>query len=122
MLVVVKKPRTKKPRLRIEGEIPAWIITGLKRDYGKAVDVQEDEEYVNVRETDWWKDIEKSHTPGKSLHTYRMRDRLTMKQLGEKVGCLPQHIYEMEKGKRGISKEIAKKLAAVFKTSPARFI
>ena len=122
MLVVVKKPRTKKPRMRIEGEIPAWIITGLRRDYGDNVDVRPDEEYVRVRDTDWWKEMERTTTPGNTVAAYRSRDGFTRKVLAEKIGVTQQRIYEMEKGRRGISKDIAKKLAKVFHTSPASFI
>ena len=80
------------------------------------------DELVDITTTDWWKEMEAKSTPGMSLHTYRTRDSLTLKALAGKVDEIPQHIYEMEKGKRGISKAMAKKFAVIFCTSPARFI
>jgi DNA-binding XRE family transcriptional regulator len=124
MLVVVKKPRTKKPELRIEGGlIPAWIIDGLKKTYGGAVVVEEDESKIfPIRETDWWKEMEKNRKPGDSLRNYRLNRAYTLAKLAEKLGLTPQRVHDMEKGLRGISKATAKKLAVIFKTNPARFI
>jgi DNA-binding XRE family transcriptional regulator len=107
----------------MRGAIPTWVISGLKKDFGKDVSVKDEkDEYVDIFETDWWKEMERTRTPGNTLEAYRTRDGLTRKQLGEKTGTSFQRVYEMEKGRRGISKEMAKRLAVVFKTSPARFI
>lgn len=124
MLVVVKKPRTKKPELKIEGRVvPAWIIAGLKKTYGGAVVVTQDEgALIPVRETDWWKQMEKNHKPGDSLRNFRLNRGYTLAKLAEKLGVTAQRVHDMEKGLRGISKETAKKLAVIFKTNPARFI
>ncbi len=123
MLVVVKKPHTKRPLFEISGTIPAWIIEGVKKNYGKDADFEDDENrLVRAKDSDWYKEMEKSITAGESLRAYRTRDGLTQSALAERVGMTPQRINEMEKGRRGISKETAKKLARFFKTSPARFI
>jgi DNA-binding XRE family transcriptional regulator len=129
MLVVVKKHRTKRAELEIRGKvIPSWIITGLKEDYGEDVEVTEeskkvaDSDSVNVFETDWYKELKAKTKPGDVLAAYRFRDGLTRKALADKVGITFQRVYDMEKGKRGISKEMAKRFAQLFKTSPARFI
>lgn len=125
MLVVVKKPRTKKPELEVRGKvIPAWIISRLKKDFGKAVKVEEekDDGFVDVFETEWYKEMQEKTKPGDVLAAYRFREGMTRKALAEKVGTTYQRIYDYERGKRDISKAVAKKLASVFKTSAARFI
>ena len=123
MLVVVKKPHTKRPELRIEGHvIPAWIITGLKKNYGAATVAVNEDETIPIRETDWWKDMEKSRKPGDSLRNYRLNREFTLAELAKKISVTPQRVHDMEKGTRGISKEIAKKLAVIFETNPVRFI
>ena len=120
MLVVVKKPR-----IEIKGkEIPAWIIGGLRESYGMDISITDDDdnELINVHESAWYKKMKETRTPGKVLVAYRHRDRLTLKQLGDMLEITPQKVNDMEKDKRGISKEMAKRLAAIFKTSPVRFI
>jgi transcriptional regulator with XRE-family HTH domain len=48
---------------------------------------------------------------------------MTQAELGKKLGDLPrQHISNMERGSRGISKEIAKKLSHIFNVPIDRFI
>jgi len=59
MLAVVKKLRTKKPELEVRGKtIPAWLIDGLRRNYGDKL-VQRD---VGIVQT--WRFS--PHVPGKS--------------------------------------------------------
>jgi plasmid maintenance system antidote protein VapI len=66
--------------------------------------------------------MQKNHKPGDPLTVYRKREELTLLELADKIGVTAQRINEMEKGRREISKENAKKLAVVFGISPARFI
>lgn len=60
--------------------------------------------------------------PANYLKGLRFREGLTQKELASHVGCLQHHISEMEKGKRPISKVVAKKLAKALKTDWRRFI
>lgn len=52
----------------------------------------------------------------------RKRDGLTQKQLGELIGVSQYNISKMEKGHRPIGKNIAKRLAKVFKTDYRLFL
>ncbi len=123
MLVAVKTPRTD---FKVEGKIPREVITALRNLYGKSVRVLDpkDEETVNIFETDWYKRMEAKSTPGENLRAYRENRKLTQEDLARKLGggTLKQHVSGMECGRRAISKAVAKKLARIFQTSPARFI
>jgi DNA-binding XRE family transcriptional regulator len=119
MLAVVRTPHTK---LRIEGNIPRWMLLRLRQDYKSRVVITESEETVNAFETDWYKKISKTVTPGFALKTYRENIGLTQAELGKKLGDTAQHISDMENDRRAISKQTALKLAKLFHTSVERFI
>ncbi len=119
MQVVAKTPRI---NVRIEGEIPEVVLKVLKAELGDELHIREgDDEYVDVMETDWYKGLKL--IPGEALKHYREMYNLTQGQLGEKLGGIPrQHISNMEKGRRAISVDTAKKLAAIFNTTPVNFL
>lgn len=124
MLAAVKMPRTK---FKVEGDIPAWLLVELKRRYRKSLSLapeekDDDETTVNVSDTEWFKNIEV--TPGQALRVYRQNRGLTQEQVARRLGAgvKKQHVSDMENGRRTISRKIAKKLAALFTTSAARFI
>ena len=82
-----------------------------------------DEETANIFETGWYRDIKSRMTPGDNLRIYRENRGLTQAKLGEMLGDVPrQHISNMERGVRSISLKTARKLAALFKVSPEKFI
>jgi DNA-binding XRE family transcriptional regulator len=127
MLAVVKMLRTKKPALTIKGQIPNWMISRLKKEYKTRLiikeDINEEEELVDVFETEWFSSIKSQMAPGENIKIYRENAGLTQTELGAKLGNVPrQNISLMEKGKRGISKETAKKLSKVFQVPVSRFI
>jgi DNA-binding XRE family transcriptional regulator len=122
MQVHVKMPHIK---IDINGEISKKHLSLLKKEYGKNVHLvkNEDDEYVDVFKTDWYKNIQSKMTPGKNMKIYRMNRGLTQLQLGELLGGIPkQHISNMENGKRPISLKMAKTLSKIFKVSVERFI
>jgi DNA-binding XRE family transcriptional regulator len=122
MLAVVKTPLIK---IHIKGQIPRQIMTVLKKEYGDKMKLttEDDDELVDVFQTDWYKRVKKGLTPGKNLKIYRQNMEMTQKQLGAKLGDVPkQFISNMENGIRPISKKTALKLARIFKVSVARFI
>lgn len=59
---------------------------------------------------------------GDVLRGARYREALTQAQLAARVGVKPSHISEMERGKRPIGKEMAKRLAKALKTSYKVFL
>jgi len=122
MLAVVKTPLI---RIHIKGQIPRQIMTVLKKEYGDKMKLtkEDDDEMVDVFQTDWYKRVKKGLTPGKNLKIYRQNMEMTQEQLGAKLGDVPkQFISNMENGIRPISKKTALKLARIFKVSVARFI
>ena len=122
MQAVVKTPRIE---LQIKGEIPSRLISVLEEEFGPDLLLKEDQDddVVNIFETDWYRQITSSITPGHNLKIYRENSGWTQAQLGEKLEGIPrQHISNMERGTRPISKKTARKLAQIFKVSPDKFI
>jgi len=60
--------------------------------------------------------------PGDILRGARHREGLTQAQLAAMIGVKPSHISEMEKGKRPIGKDMAKRLAKALNTSYQVFL
>ena len=129
MLAVVRAPRTKRTTLEIRGQIPKWMLSRLKKEYKDNLIVKEtddspkDDDLVNIFESDWFSSIDSKMTPGENLRIYRENAGFSQTELGEKLGKVPrQNISSMEKGKRGISKDIAKKLSQILNAPISRFI
>jgi DNA-binding XRE family transcriptional regulator len=119
MQVHVKTPHIK---IEIAGDVPDSVLSLLKKEYGKKVIISDDE-YVNIRDTDWFKKTDSELTPGKSMANYRRLMKLTQKELGEQLGGIPkQNISQMERDVRPISKKVAKQLASLYKVSVENFI
>ncbi len=122
MLAVVKTPLI---RIQIKGRIPTKLISFLKDEYGTHVRLvpDKDDELVDAFETDWYRKIKRTLTPGVNMRIYRQNHRLTQAQLGERLGGIPkQHISNMENDRRPISKKTALKLAKAFHVSVEKFI
>lgn len=122
MQAVVKTPHIE---ITIKGDIPQKIIALLRKEYGKRVRLTKDEndEYVNIIETEWYKKMKAEKTPADNMKIYRRIHKITQERLGEMLGGIPkQHVSNMENGIRPISKNTAKKLAKIFNVSVERFI
>ena len=122
MLAVVKTPHIK---IEIKGKISKRLLKVLKEEYGSDVQLvpDEDDEKIDIFETEWYKDIKEKLTPGKNMRLYRLNRGMTQKDLGDVLGGIPrQHISNMEKGIRPISKKVALKLSSSFKVSVEKFI
>ena len=62
-------------------------------------------------------------TQGDYIKIYRENLDLTQAELGKKIGGLTrQYVSDLEKGRRGVSKEMAKKLSTFFNVPIKRFI
>ena len=122
MLAIVKTPYIK---IEIKGKISKRLLNVLKEEYGSDVQLvpDEDDEKIDIFETEWYKDIKEKLTPGKNMRLYRLNRGMTQKDLGDVLGGIPrQHISNMEKGIRPISKKVALKLSSIFKVSVEKFI
>ena len=121
MLVVVNQPHIND--FRIEGTLSSTFLDNLRKEFGDSMKiVQDDEEWVDVRDLDWYREELAKETPGSNLRFYRKLAGMTQKELAEKLGMNKQHISDMERDRRSISKKTAKELAGIFKVSPVRFI
>ena len=122
MQAVAKTPRID---VRITGEISEKLLKTLADECGNdlVIITDPDEEVVDAQETDWYRKAKAGLTPGETLRIYRQNAGLTQEALGKLLGDLPrQHISNMENNSRAISLEMAKKLAKLLNTSPARFL
>ncbi len=122
MLAVVKTPRIK---IEIKGKISKRLLDVLKEEFGSEVQIipDEEDEKLDIFETEWYKNIKEKLTPGKNMRIYRQDRGMTQKELGELLGGIPrQHISNIERGIRPISKKVALKLSKIFNTSVGKFI
>lgn len=124
MLAVVKRHRTKKTLFEIKGDIPPDVMRYLKNKFGQDIMVDEKGEKLdNIFDTRWYQETSNSITPGEAMKIYRENLGLSQATLGKKIGKLTrQKISDMENGKRGISKEVAKELSRLFAVPVDRFI
>jgi DNA-binding XRE family transcriptional regulator len=125
MLAVVKKRRTSKRLFEIKGDIPKNVIEYLQQQYGSFFEVIEENEneLIDIFETDWFKNADQSSTPGESVRIYRQNLGLTQEKLGKKLGnYTKQYISDMEHSRRSISKDVAKKLSRIFTVPVERFL
>ena len=120
MQVVVKKPHTD---FKITGKyIPEEMLEIVRNLYGNEAVSVKDDEYVNLHDTDIYKEAVSEQTPSYNLRFYRKLNGLTQKELADELGIAKQYVSNMETGERSISRQMAKNLAEIFKVSPARFI
>ncbi|MFZ5813045.1 MAG: helix-turn-helix transcriptional regulator [Thermodesulfobacteriota bacterium] len=61
-------------------------------------------------------------SPAKTLRGYRYREALTQARLAKLVGVTAQNISDMECGRRGIGKEMARKLGEALNAPWERFL
>ncbi len=129
MQVVVKKPHTRQNLFEVKGRIPRKLVRYLQSEFGKDYSIiQNDDELIDPFTSDWYKKTKANITPEKALRHYRENRGLTQPALAKHLSEISnrtlsrQNISDMENGRRPISKELAKKLALFFETSPDRFI
>jgi plasmid maintenance system antidote protein VapI len=84
--------------------------------------VEDGEELVDITETEWYRRTEASMKPGDYMRHLREAHDLTLREVGERLGVSIQYVHDMESGIRGVGKEKAKALGAMFNISPAVFI
>jgi DNA-binding XRE family transcriptional regulator len=113
--------RTHPISIRFKPRTPARVIHSIKRQFSNYI-LEDDQEYLDWFETDLHKEIDARMTPEKSLRILREMCGWTLAETGKKIGVSPHRVSDYETGQRAMSKDIAKKLAEVFNTTPAQFI
>ena len=122
MLAVAKTPHI---NLRIEGEIPNKLLKILCLQFGKKLKITNDDndEQTDIFQTAWYKERQEKMTHGKTVKIYRENFKWTLEHLGEKLGGLSrQYVSDIEHDRRPISKDLAKKMAALFDAPLEQFI
>lgn len=111
MQATVRTPLTE---ITATGEIPKRILNALRKEYGEQLILTDDEsESIDARDLPWFH--EESIKPNESIRILREARQWTQRELGEKLGGVSaRNVSAMENNHRGISKEIAKKLARIF--------
>ena len=111
-------------------EVPRSLMPELRRRYGKKIRLAVrlvapglEDELVSVHESRWYKEISATRTPGRALRVYRENRGLSQSELARKLGpTRKQYVADMEAGRRGISKEMAKKLAEILNAPVERLL
>ncbi len=112
MLAVVKTPH-----IEIRGtDLPADFLA-LVRGYFKApLEVFDDDEAVDWFSTELHESIASRKTSGRTLFAYRHRVGMTQVQLAQKLGVSKQVVCDLEKDRRPMTANTAKKLSVIFQT------
>lgn len=117
MLAVVKTPRTE---IALNGDGAEVVLAWLKRRFPveiAAVGKTDDDELVNIEETDWAKRMNRRLLAG-----YRLKVGLTQKQLAALSGIRQTVISEYETGRRPVTLAAAEKLAPHLNVAPETLI
>jgi len=76
----------------IKGDIPIHVLGYFQQQFEQGVEIVEDnEELVNIFETNWYKQISATITPGDAMKVYRENHGLSPTELGQKWGNLTEH-------------------------------
>jgi antitoxin component HigA of HigAB toxin-antitoxin module len=81
-----------------------------------------DDEYISVTDSEWYKNMSKSMTPGNYLKTLRESCGHTQNELGIKLGVSASRVCDFEAGRRQITKTAAKKLSSMYLVPAEKFI
>jgi plasmid maintenance system antidote protein VapI len=121
MLAIAKTPHSD---LRIQGDISEGMVYVLKREYGKALKIEpdSDDEMADWFTSDLAKRLAADAKPGDGVWVHRGNRGWTQAQLGEKLGVSAAFVSDMERGRRAVSKGMARKLAKLFDVSVAHFV
>lgn len=115
MLAFVKTPHTE---LSINGEGALDVLKLIKSKFDvRVVEDEDDDEFVNIFETDFWKRA----TPGDLLAGCRLKHEMTQKQVAKKAGVPQSVISDYENGRRKLTRKAAVKFAKVFDEDPDSF-
>lgn len=110
MLAVVKTPHIE---LSINGDNIDDLIKWIGKKFDLTIlDNPDDDELINIEDSDFWKEMAKNKT-GNILAGYRLKAGLTQKQLAQKINISQNMISDFENGKRNVTNEMLKKFKDV---------
>ena len=108
--------------VEIKGKGVEHIVKLLKEAFKDIKVMNLQTESIPIQETNWYKKISKTMTPGTALKVYRDNAEFTLLELSKKSGIAVSHLSAMENDKRGIGKISAKKLGDALDCSYKRFL
>ena len=124
MLDAVKMRLTSKAKngtvFTFEGKnIPDYLVIFLKSAFPNVEEIksEDNEESINIMDTDWFKEMEARSTPAESLKLLRTTFGYTQQQLADKAGITKQQVSAMERGKEPIGRKMAHRLADALGTN-----
>jgi plasmid maintenance system antidote protein VapI len=94
-------------------------LKAVKNDYTIE---SEDDSYIDVTNTGWYKDSQNRLRKGGLIQILRNNRNISQGELGDKLGVTGKYVSDLEHGRRAISMNIAKKLAKIFERKPERFL
>jgi len=106
--------------LKFRQNTPARVLREVRSKYAQYIDDSED--LVEYGKTELHEQISSSMSPGQKLRELRIVTGRTLQSLADEIGVTAQRVHAYEAGTYGISKSVAKKLAAIFGVNVSVFI
>jgi DNA-binding transcriptional regulator YiaG len=133
MLVAEKMHHTRKNKVSksvggkkvvyLKPDTPQSVVSEIRKQYAEYVVPVKNEQYLEWNDTTLCKEISARMTPGCVIKEMRQIYKLSQKELGLKLGGIAAtRVSDWENGHRNVSKDVAKKLALLFKLPIDKFI
>ena len=106
---------------RFKHTTPRKVLREVQQNYGKYL-ADGDDTSVDYFRTQEHRKIAAGMTPGKHLRTLRDMAGMTQAQLAERLGIRPSRVSDFEHDREAMGRAMAKRVAALFGTSPALFV
>ena len=122
MLAIVKEPHIRMEFDKTVPEVQAFLEYITDRYTVEELpesEADDDEEYVNIRDTDFWREM---NTPGHLLAGYRLKHDMTRAELAKRCGMSYATISAYEHDRRKITPLAARRLAVAMGEDPDVFL
>lgn len=96
MQAVVKTPHTE---IIINGIVSTGILEALRQEYGNDLKIIEEDQAVNVFETEWYRTVKANMKPGDYVRICREKKGWTQTELGMMLGGIPRQHVSNGKGR-----------------------
>lgn len=106
-------------RLQMFGCITQTVFNALMKDYTIE---SEDDSYIDVTQTDWYKESKNRLHHGGLIQLLRTHRNMSQGDLGEQLGVTSKYVSDLEHSRRSVSLKMAKKLSEIFGRKPERFL
>ena len=125
MQALVKVPRMLENGAPVEftisGNVPVFYLD-LTRRLFPMIEENNDDELIEISESDWYKKMQATVKPGDVLRSLRTMREMKQKELAENLGIEPRQISDMEHGRAPIGKKMAMKLGKALNINYKHFL